>query len=263
MKFRVIARSLVALAALVLTMMIALPAQAATATATFTKVSDWGTGFEGKYTVTNGGTTTINGWSVAFDLPSGASIGSFWDAAMSRSGQRFTFTNVGWNGTLAPGATASFGFNGSPGRTTPSNCTLNGVACGGGTTIQVPGKPGTPTATAGANAVALSWGASSGTVTGYRVYEGTTLKGTVTGTSATISGLGACSRTPTRSRPTTPRASRPQSDAASATTTGCTTGVPGTPGTPSATGDSNSIALSWGASSAARLPATGCTRARP
>ncbi|WP_030926804.1 cellulose binding domain-containing protein, partial [Streptosporangium amethystogenes] len=101
-------------------------------TAVFTKVSDWGTGFEGKYTITNGGTTTINGWSVAFDLPSGANIGAFWDASLSRSGQRFTFTNVGWNGTLAPGATASFGFNGSPGGITPSNCTLNGAACGGG-----------------------------------------------------------------------------------------------------------------------------------
>ncbi|MER6170798.1 cellulose binding domain-containing protein, partial [Streptosporangium sp. NPDC001681] len=62
MKLRAIARSLVALAALVLAMTVALPAQAASATAVFTKVSDWGTGFEGKYTITNGGTTTINGW---------------------------------------------------------------------------------------------------------------------------------------------------------------------------------------------------------
>ncbi|AWS41279.1 cellulose binding domain-containing protein [Streptosporangium sp. 'caverna'] len=249
MKFRVIARSLVALAAIVLTMVIALPAQAATATATFTKGSDWGSGFEGKYTITNGGTTTINGWSVAFDLPSGANIGSFWDASMSRSGQRFTFTNVGWNGTLAPGASASFGFNGSPGGITPSNCTLNGVACGGGTTIQVPGKPGTPTATGGANAVTLSWGASSGTVTGYRVYEGTTLKSTVTGTSATVSGLGACESHTYTVAAYNATGEGTKSDPASATTTGCTAGVPGRPGTPSATGNSGSIALSWGASS--------------
>ncbi|WP_245651977.1 cellulose binding domain-containing protein, partial [Streptosporangium amethystogenes] len=42
---------------------VAAPAFAASPTAVFTKVSDWGTGFEGKYTITNGGTTTINGWS--------------------------------------------------------------------------------------------------------------------------------------------------------------------------------------------------------
>ncbi|WP_157594896.1 cellulose binding domain-containing protein, partial [Streptosporangium amethystogenes] len=50
-------------------MTVALPAQAASATAVFTKVSDWGTGFEGKYTITNGGTTTINGWSAGRRWP--------------------------------------------------------------------------------------------------------------------------------------------------------------------------------------------------
>ncbi|MEV0757754.1 cellulose binding domain-containing protein, partial [Streptosporangium sp. NPDC050280] len=62
MKPHAIARSLVALAALLLAMTVALPAQAASVTAVFTKTSDWGTGFEGKYTITNGGTTAINGW---------------------------------------------------------------------------------------------------------------------------------------------------------------------------------------------------------
>ncbi|WP_326820641.1 chitinase [Streptosporangium sp. NBC_01756] len=220
MKFRVISRSLVALAALVLAM-VALPAQAASASAVFTKVSDWGSGFEGKYTITNGGTTTVNGWSVAFDLPSGASVGSFWDASLSRSGQRFTFTNVGWNGTLAPGASASFGFNGSPGGVTPANCTLNGSPCGGGTgNPGAPGTPGAVSATGGANSVALSWGASSGTVTGYRVYEGTTLKTTVTGTGATISGLGTC-ETHTYTVKAYNTVGESAGSSGSATTTGC------------------------------------------
>ncbi|MFI6458333.1 chitinase [Streptosporangium amethystogenes] len=224
MKLRAIARSLVALAALVLAMTVALPAQAASATAVFTKVSDWGTGFEGKYTITNGGTTTINGWSVAFDLPSGANIGAFWDASLSRSGQRFTFTNVGWNGTLAPGATASFGFNGSPGGITPSNCTLNGAACGGDTGTTVPGKPGAVSATGGANSVALSWGASSGSVTGYRVYEGSSVRATVTGTSATVSGLGVCEAHTYTVAAYNSAGEGAKSDPAAATTTGCTTG---------------------------------------
>ncbi|NUP75974.1 MAG: cellulose-binding protein, partial [Nonomuraea sp.] len=50
MRFRAI---LIALATLALSL-IALPAQAASATATFVKVADWGSGFEGKVTVTNG-----------------------------------------------------------------------------------------------------------------------------------------------------------------------------------------------------------------
>ncbi|MDL4817417.1 chitinase [Actinomadura opuntiae] len=61
----------------------------------------------------------------------------------------------------------------------------------------VPGVPGTPGAPKlGAvtdGSLALSWGASSGTVTGYRVYEGSDVRATVTGTSATVSGLKACS----------------------------------------------------------------------
>ncbi|MER5625301.1 cellulose binding domain-containing protein [Streptosporangium sp. NPDC002544] len=202
---------------------VATPAFAASPTAVFTKVSDWGTGFEGKYTITNGGTTTINGWSVAFDLPSGANIGSFWDASLSRSGQRFTFTNVGWNGTLAPGATASFGFNGSPGGVTPSNCTLNGAACGGGSTPGTPGAPGTPSVTATTNSsISLSWGASSGTVTGYRVYEGGTQRAQVTGTSATIGSLGTCTSHTYTVKAYNAQGESAASGAVSATTTGCT-----------------------------------------
>ncbi|MFB9679433.1 cellulose binding domain-containing protein [Streptosporangium vulgare] len=214
--------------------LVAPPAFAAPNTAVFTKVSDWGTGFEGKYTVTNGGTTTINGWSVAFDLPSGANIGSFWDASMSRSGQRFTFTNVGWNGTLAPGATASFGFNGSPGSATPSNCTLNGASCSGGSTPGTPGAPGTPSVTGTTNSsISLSWGASSGTVTGYRVYEGSTQRAQVTGTSATIGSLGTCTSHTYTVKAYNAQGESAASGAVSATTTGCTNPQPGKmPGAP-------------------------------
>ncbi|MFK3983230.1 chitinase [Micromonospora sp. NPDC050397] len=120
---------------------VAMPAFAAGPTATFVKTSDWGSGWEGKYTITNGGTTAISSWSVAFDLPAGSRVGTFWDALMTSSGQRFTFTNRSWNGSLAPGASASFGFN-ATGAGSPSNCTLNGAACGGGTT-----PPTTPPAT--------------------------------------------------------------------------------------------------------------------
>ncbi|GAA0428407.1 hypothetical protein Acor_71410 [Acrocarpospora corrugata] len=212
------------------------PAQAAPNTAVFTKTSDWGSGWEGKFVITNGGATAINGWSVAFNLPAGSNIGSFWDASMTRSGQRFTFTNVGWNGTIQPGGTASFGFNGSPGGAGAviSNCTLNGAACGGGTNPSpsptpsgpsAPGKPGTPSVTGVANtSISLSWGVSSGTVTGYRVYEGTTVRATVTGTSATISGLGTCTSHTYTVRAYNSIGESAASDPASGSTTGCPIG---------------------------------------
>ncbi len=207
-------------------------AQAAPATATFTKTSDWGTGFEGRYTVNNATAAPIQGWQVAFDLPAGHSISSSWDASMSRSGQRFTFTNVGWNSTIAPGASVSFGFIGAPGGTAavPANCTLNGSPCGGGTGEPgVPDAPGTPTVTGTtSSSISLSWSASSGTVTGYRVYEGSTVRATVTGTSATVSGLATCSTHSYAVRAFNAQGESAASGPATATTGGC----PPNPGGP-------------------------------
>ncbi|WP_336215621.1 chitinase [Nonomuraea sp. LPB2021202275-12-8] len=226
MKVRVI---LVTLATLALSL-IALPAQAASATATFVKVSDWGTGFEGKVTVTNATSTPMTGWNVRFDIPSGFTIPSAWDAVLSRNGQQYTFTNPGWASPLAPGASASFGFNGSPGNFPGiSNCTLNGASCGGGSDPGpgVPGKPGPATADPSSGAIALSWGAAGGTVTGYRVYEGSVVKATVSTTGATIAGLGACETHTYTVRAYNAVGESPAGDPVTATTTGCDPGEPG------------------------------------
>ncbi|WBB49333.1 glycosyl hydrolase family 18 protein [Verrucosispora sp. WMMA2044] len=131
-----------ALAAALGAVWLAPAAYAAGVSASFVKTSDWGSGWEGKYTITNGGGTTVNGWSLAFDLPAGTTVGTYWDALLTSSGQRYTFTNRSWNGTIAPGASVSFGFLGS-GSGVPANCRLNGAACTGGTTPTTP-PPTTP-----------------------------------------------------------------------------------------------------------------------
>lgn len=101
---------------------------AAAPTATFVKVSDWGSGWEGRYTITNGGSSTLNSWQVEFDLPAGTSVGSYWNALMDRDGQRYRFTNQHWNGTIAPGSSVTFGFLGA-GPGSPSGCQLDGQPC--------------------------------------------------------------------------------------------------------------------------------------
>jgi Chitinase len=218
--------------ALVAVFLGAAPASAATVSAAFTKVSDWGTGWEGRFVISNGGSTAINGWRVEFDLPAGSNIGSFWDAAMTRDGQHFTFTNVGWNAVIPPGGTASFGFNGSPGGAGAviSGCKVNGEPCDGGSTPEepgdgVPGKPGTPSVTGVTDtSISLSWSASSGTVTGYRVYEGSAVRATVTGTSATISGLTACTSHTYTVRAYNAEGESAASDPVTVTTGGCPSG---------------------------------------
>jgi hypothetical protein len=202
-------------------------ALAASATATFSKSSDWGSGFEGKYTITNGTSSTITGWRVEFDLPSGTTVGTYWDALLTSSGGHHTFTNREYNGTVAPGASVSFGFVAS-GSGSPANCTLNGASCGGGG--GVPGAPGTPgglQVTGSANSsISLAWSAASGTVTGYRVYEGTAVRATVTGTSVTISGLATCSTHTYAVRAYNSAGESAASGTVTGTTTGCTNPAP-------------------------------------
>ncbi|MFG2980748.1 glycosyl hydrolase family 18 protein [Streptomyces sp. NPDC048258] len=169
------------------------PAQAATsATATYTKVSDWGTGFEGKWTVKNTGTTTITSWTVEWDYPAGTAVTSAWDATVTSSGTHWTGKNVGWNGTLAPGGTASFGFNGTGGGS-PGGCKINGASCDGTQPGDTPPTaPGTPTASNVADtSLTLSWSAATDDkgIKNYDVYRGSSKIATVTGTTYADSGL--------------------------------------------------------------------------
>jgi hypothetical protein len=223
---------------------VAQPAQAATAA--FIRTSSWSTGYEAKFTVTNNTSTPISSWTVQFDLPAGTSVSSFWDANVVTSGSRVTATNKSWNGALGAGAATSFGFI-AAGTGDPTNCTINGASCGGGTgpttgPTSGPGTPGVPgnfrVTSATNTAIALAWNAASGTVTGYRVYEGTTVRATVTATATTVSGLGACTgHTYTVRAYNSAGESAPAS--VSATTTGCPTGNPGMAAAPY-------VFLGWG-----------------
>ncbi|WBC17110.1 glycosyl hydrolase family 18 protein [Micromonospora sp. WMMA1998] len=122
---------------------------AGSVTATFTKVQDWGTGHEARVTVTNGTGASVNGWRIEFDLPSGTAISSSWDADVTRSGNHYVAVNKSWAGTLAPGASFSWGYNGSGAYKGPLNCTVNGGSCAGGGTPPTTTPPTTtpPTTT--------------------------------------------------------------------------------------------------------------------
>jgi chitinase len=194
---RTILRLVVAFAATASLTLPQLAHAAGTPTATFSKDSGWGTGYQGKYTITNGGSTTLNGWKIEVDVPAGGSISSAWDAVMTHSGDHYTFTNQSYNAAIAPGASTSFGFNGAPESATPTNCTLNGAPCeggGGGTDTTPPSVPGGLHVTGTtSSSITLAWDASTDDVgvAGYRVYEGSSLVASPSGTSATVGGLAA------------------------------------------------------------------------
>ncbi|WP_182877078.1 glycoside hydrolase family 9 protein [Microbispora sp. H10670] len=92
-------------------------------TATYKITSSWQGGFQADVTVRSSGTTAITGWTVGWTLPSGQSISQLWSGTLSQSGSNVTVKNLSWNGSLAPGATTSFGFTGSGTGSIPSPVT--------------------------------------------------------------------------------------------------------------------------------------------
>ncbi|MEU7479747.1 cellulose binding domain-containing protein [Lentzea sp. NPDC042327] len=110
---------------------LAAPASGATGvTAAFTKTSDWGSGYEAKYTIGNGGSTALTSWTLEFTLPSGQSIASLWDGTYTANGQTVTVKNS-WNGNVGVGGSTSFGFTVRGSGGSPTGCKINGASCDG------------------------------------------------------------------------------------------------------------------------------------
>ncbi|WHM40307.1 cellulose binding domain-containing protein [Streptomyces sp. BPTC-684] len=188
-------RSLTLLLALfgTLTLFLAAPPAGAAGgvSAVFAKTSDWGTGYQGQYTVGNASPAGISTWTVGFDLPSGTAVGSYWDALLTRSGDHYSFTNRDYNGSVAPGATAAFGFIVSGGGT-PANCTLNGGSCDSGAGTPAPSVPtGVTVGSATGSSLTVRWTASTGGsgAVSYEVSQGGAAPVPATGTSYTATGL--------------------------------------------------------------------------
>ncbi|MEV6304933.1 glycoside hydrolase family 3 N-terminal domain-containing protein [Actinoplanes sp. NPDC051861] len=93
--------------------------------------NDWSTGFTATVAVTNTGTTAVNPWTLRWTFTAGQTVTQSWSARVTQSGTAVTAVGESWNASLAPGASASFGFNGtsSGSNPRPSAFTLNGVTC--------------------------------------------------------------------------------------------------------------------------------------
>ncbi|MGC4794083.1 PHB depolymerase family esterase [Micromonospora saelicesensis] len=94
-------------------------------------VNAWNTGLTENITVTNTGTSAVNGWSLVFTLPGGQTITSGWNATYSPSSGQVTARNVAYNGGIPANGSVSFGFQATHtgNNARPSSFTLNGAAC--------------------------------------------------------------------------------------------------------------------------------------
>ncbi|MFD7766056.1 cellulose binding domain-containing protein [Streptomyces sp. NPDC059787] len=91
----------------------------------------WPGGFTADVTVRNAGSSAVEGWKLAFTLPSGQRVTNAWNASVSPSSGAVTASGLGGNARIAPGGSQNFGFQGTYSGTfaRPNGFSLNGTAC--------------------------------------------------------------------------------------------------------------------------------------
>ncbi len=89
----------------------------AACTAAYTTAEQWNGGYNGRVTIT-AGRSPISGWSVTLTLGSSQQVVSVWNGSPTYNGNVMTVRST-WNGSLAAGASTSFGFTVNGSATSP------------------------------------------------------------------------------------------------------------------------------------------------
>lgn len=91
----------------------------------------WQGGFTADVTVANSGSTPVDGWNLAFTLPSGQRVTGAWNASLSAQSGAVTASGLAHNSSISAGGSQSFGFQGTYSGTfaKPTAFSLNGTAC--------------------------------------------------------------------------------------------------------------------------------------
>ena len=104
---------------------------------------DWGSGFTATVTLTNAGTTAMEGWTLTYENTGDQQVGSGWNGAWSQAGRTVTVKNLDGNRTIAAGASVTPGatFTYSGANAAPTSFAVNSTACTGGTSTTPPTTP--------------------------------------------------------------------------------------------------------------------------
>ncbi|WP_169946317.1 endo-1,4-beta-xylanase [Microbispora sp. H11081] len=91
--------------------------------ATIRTVNSWPGGFQSEVTV-QAGSSSVSGWTVNWSWSGSQSITQLWGGLTSGSGSSVTVRNESWNGSIAAGASTTFGFTANGSAATPTlTCT--------------------------------------------------------------------------------------------------------------------------------------------
>ncbi|MFJ3982253.1 cellulose binding domain-containing protein [Streptomyces fungicidicus] len=80
---------------------------------TYRITNEWPDGFQADVRLTNTGSDPWNGWTLNWSFTGGQKVTQLWNASHTQTGSAVTVRNTDWNGTVAPGSSAAFGFTGS------------------------------------------------------------------------------------------------------------------------------------------------------
>ncbi|MEU7530851.1 glycosyl hydrolase family 18 protein [Saccharothrix sp. NPDC042600] len=151
-------------------------------------------GSTGKFVVNNNSDATLTDWAITFTLPSGVTASGAQHGTISQNGTAVTLTPVHYNKSVgARRSTEPYSPTFTLSRAVePVTCRINNANCDGSPDVPptAPTNLASPVKTT--KTVSLTWNASSPgslPIAGYEVYNGTALATTVTGTTATVTGL--------------------------------------------------------------------------
>ncbi len=100
-------------------------------TVSYSTVSQWAGGFVASVTISNGGTSAINGWTLTYTFPGDQKITNSWNGVVTQSGENVSIGNESYNASIPAGSSTQLGFQGTwtSSDAAPTAFTLNGTAC--------------------------------------------------------------------------------------------------------------------------------------
>ncbi|HEX4705622.1 MAG TPA: cellulase family glycosylhydrolase [Pseudonocardiaceae bacterium] len=109
----------------------AAPPPPTTCSVAYTVTNSWSGGFQASVTITNTGTSAINGWTLQWTFGGGEKISNMWNATETQTGAQVSAVNAGFDATIAPSSSVNLGFtaNSPTASTAPTAFTVNGASC--------------------------------------------------------------------------------------------------------------------------------------
>lgn len=103
-------------------------ATTASAACDYTISNQWSTGFTASIKITNNTSSAVSAWNVAWQYSGADRITNSWSANVSGTNP-YAATNMSWNGSLQPGQSAEFGFQGTKTAASAEIAKVTGSLC--------------------------------------------------------------------------------------------------------------------------------------